>query len=76
VKYDPDSRTLRFASENEVLQFHSQLTDLIREAMQTAGEGAAGHDEVVERSREVMRERAVLMRALNALRRFLPRQGG
>lgn len=75
MKFDATSRTLQFTSDREVEAFHSQLTGLLRSAMASANAGIEDPEQAVDRSREVMRSCAAVMRTLNVLRRTLPRDG-
>lgn len=76
MKYDPETKTLRFSSEEEVVEFHVQLTDLVREATVAANRSAPRGAAAVEASRQVLKQVHVVARALNALRRHLPRTPG
>ena len=72
MKYDDDGEALRFGSREELRRFHDELTSLVRTATVAASRGA-DVDEGVERARAVMRQHATVLRALNAMRRVLPR---
>ncbi len=73
MKYDDETRALRFGSPDELRRFHDDLTELLRTATVAA---TAGVEVAVatERAREVMRRHAPVVRALNAIRRALPRE--
>jgi hypothetical protein len=75
MKYDDEQRALRFGSAEELRRFHDDITELLR-----AATVAATRDVDVEvatgRARDVMRRYATVLRALNAMRATLPRDGG
>ena len=73
MKYDDETHSLTFSSAAEVEAFHAEMTDLIRLAMVMAHEGVADADQARQLSQEVMKRFATIMRALNNLRRSLPR---
>jgi len=76
MKFDPDSRSLRFASTEELERFHGELSALMREATVAASSTEKDAEAARARSQEVLRTFGVVMRALNALRQHLPRQPG
>ena len=76
MKFDPDARTLRFADAHEAQLFHDQLSVLVRSAIVAAGRGITDDKQATEASREVLREFAAVVRALNALRKELERHPG
>lgn len=73
VKYDEQTHSLSFNSAKEVEAFHAEVTDLIRLSMVVAHEGVADPQVARDRAQEVMKRFATVMRALNALRKSLPR---
>jgi len=74
MQYDPESKTLTFSSEQEVEQFHSQLSLLLRHAMVEASRGVEDAQQAKAISREVFKECAIVTRALNVLRGSLTRR--
>jgi len=69
VKYDAEGRRFEFSSEQEVEEFHAELSALIRGAMVGATRHIEDAEAATEASREVMKEFSTLMRAMNLLRR-------
>jgi hypothetical protein len=69
VKYEPDARTLQFASAEELDAFHHELTTLLREVTVSVSSTTKDANEARERTREVLREFKVVTRILNALRK-------
>ena len=76
MKFDPDSRSLRFGSADEVERFHRELSALVRQATVAVSSTEKDAEVARERSQEVLRTFAAVVRALNALRAHLPRQAG
>lgn len=74
MKFDEATCALTFRDMDEATAFHLELTGLIRQAMFTAGQ-QSGPGDIKGPSREVMKEFARVMRALNAMRQVLPRHG-
>ncbi len=68
MKFDGEGQVLAFASREEVEQFHTELSALIRGAMVGATRHIEDPAAATEASREVMKEFRTLMRALNVLR--------
>jgi SpoVK/Ycf46/Vps4 family AAA+-type ATPase len=75
VKFDREGSSLRFRSEDEAEAFHRELTALVRQANMAAMREVADADEAVERTREQLQHFKTVARALNAMRRSLPRHG-
>lgn len=76
MKFDPDSRSLRFGSPEELDRFHRELSILVREATVSAHAGEKDAQAARALSQEVLRKYGAVMRALNALRAHLPRNPG
>lgn len=74
MKYDPASNSLRFASPDELEQFHLQLTDLVRAAMVNATRHIPDGEQAKVVSREQMKELRTVMSALNTIRAALPKK--
>lgn len=68
MSWDPATRALTFSSDEEVEAFHAQLSVLVRQAMMNATRHEPDAQRAKDLSREVMKELAAVMRALNALR--------
>ncbi len=75
MQYDPEQKTLTFSNDHEVEQFHNQVSLLLRNAMFQATKGIEDGAQAAEISKEVFKEFAIVTRALNTLRRSLPRHG-
>jgi hypothetical protein len=74
VKYDPETRALGFASEEELHEFHDELSRLIRSAMVSATRRIEDANLAKDASKEVMKEFHALVRTLNVLRANIPRK--
>lgn len=74
MRYDPDTLSLGFSSQEEVEEFHSELVVLIRSAMVTATRRISDSQEAKDVSREVMKDNRAVMRALNLVRHTLTRK--
>ena len=75
MKYDPSTRTLQFASDQEVERFHAEVTTLFREAVTEASRHGDAHAGKIA-AQAVFKDFASVMRALNAMRRHLDREMG
>jgi hypothetical protein len=70
VKYDPQTRTLTFASDDEVERFHAEITALLREAVVSVSKhGEAEQGKAAAQG--VFKQFGAVMRTLNAFRRHL-----
>lgn len=76
MKYDPKSKVLEFSSEDEAAQFHNQLTDLMRAAMNGVGSEETTEEEGSRLTKEYFERYAVLTDTLCRLRAHLPRKMG
>ncbi len=74
MKFDTETRTLSFSSLEEVDAFHQQLTDLVRATVVDVVKDVADPMEAKRRSAQVMERCSTVMRALNQIRRALPRR--
>jgi len=74
MRYDPETLSLGFSSQEEVEEFHSELVVLIRSAMVTATRRISDSQEAKDVSREVMKDNRAVMRALNLVRHTLTRK--
>jgi hypothetical protein len=68
MTYDPKTRALGFASEEELGEFHDELSRLVRSAMVSATRHIEDPHQAKAASREVMKEFRALIRTLNVLR--------
>lgn len=75
MKYEPETRTLQFASPEELESFHRELTALLREVTIAVSGATPDASQARERAREVLREFKVVTRILNAVRKGNPRAG-
>lgn len=74
MKCDGAEWTLAFSSQEELEQFHTELSALIRGAMVGATRQIEDAELAKQASKEVLQEFRTLMRALNAMRETLPRK--
>jgi len=75
VRYREEDPSLRFGSPEEAEAFHLELTALVREVMVAASVGVRDADAAVAGTREVLGRYKTVARALNTMRRSLPRHG-
>lgn len=73
VKYEPDSKTLQFASDEELDAFHHELTTLLREVTTSVTAATADANQARDRAREVLRTFKVVTRIINAIRKRVDR---
>ena len=74
MKYDPDTLSLGFSSQEELEEFHSELVLLLRSAMITATRRIPDSQEAKDVSREVIKDNHLVMSALNQVRRTMKRK--
>ncbi len=74
MKYDPNTLSLAFSSQDELDEFHSELVGLLRCAMITATRRIPDSQEAKSVSREVIKDNHVVMSALNQVRRTMQRK--
>jgi len=74
MRYDPAALSLSFTSQAELEAFHLQLSNAVRSAMIGATRHIQDPREAKRASSVVLRQLAVLMRALNVIRAKLPRK--
>lgn len=74
MRFEPDTRSLVFASQAELESFHRELTELLRQAMMDATRQVEDPTQATRVSQQLMRENRVAMSALNQLRRHLPKK--
>ncbi len=69
MNFDPAQRTLQFSSDEELAEFHQEMTALLREV--TVSVSASTQDAAQARTRalEVLKEFKVIARLLNTLRK-------
>lgn len=72
MKYAKKSKTLTFKSDEEVLKFHDQLTDALREIMSGIGDSETSAEEGLRLSKEFFERYSVLAETLSRLRAYLP----
>lgn len=75
MKYREEDPSLEFSSQGEADAFHLELTALVREVTIAASRGEPDDARAVAQSREVLQRYKTIARALNAMRRRLPRHG-
>ncbi len=69
MNFDAETKTLRFASAEELEAFHTELTSLLREVTVSVSASTPDAAQARERAREVLREFRVIARILNAIRK-------
>ncbi len=69
MKYEPESRTILFTSQDELDAFHHELTGLLREVTLSVSATTKDPNEARDRAREVLREFKIVTRILNAIRK-------
>lgn len=75
MKYLEQDPAVRFDSPKEAEAFHRELTELVREVTIAASRGVEDADRAVDLSRDVLKRYKTIARALNTMRRSLPRHG-
>lgn len=73
---DDEELALRFRSKEEAEAFHLELTDLVREVMIATSREIPDGEEAAAETREVLKRYKTIARALNTMRRVLPKHGG
>lgn len=73
MRYDPETKTLEFSSDDDVFQFHEQLTGIMRAAMSGVGSAETSDEEASRLTLEFFQRYSVLADALNCLREHLSR---
>lgn len=74
MKYDPEHRALVFSSQEELEEFHRELTSLMRASMVEGTRRIEDPQKAKTVSREVFKDFRAVTRTLNLLRRALPRK--
>lgn len=73
MKYNSKTKMLEFSSDEDVYQFHNQLTEIMRFAMSTVGNDEITQDKAAELTREFFDRYSALSDALRHLRAHIPR---
>jgi hypothetical protein len=76
MKYNPKNKMLEFTSDTEVSEFHDQLTEIMRIAMNTVGNAETSEVEALKLTKEFFARYSVLTDALTRFRAHLPRKAG
>lgn len=74
MKYDSASKVLEFSSDTEVVQFHNQLTEVMRAAMSAVGGIDTDEKEALKLTMAFFERYAALTDTLSHLRAHLPRK--
>lgn len=69
MKYEPDTKTLQFTSDEELDAFHHELTTLLREVTLSVTSATADAQQARDGAREVLRTFKVVTRIINAIRK-------
>lgn len=72
MKYSKKTKTLTFASDAEVTQFHDQLTNALREIMTGIGDRETSDEEGMKQTKAFFERYSALAETLTRLRAFLP----
>jgi hypothetical protein len=77
VNFDPEQRTLHFASDEELASFHQELTMLLREVTVSISAATPDAEVAKQGAQQLLKEFKLIARLLNALRRqqAVPRAG-
>jgi hypothetical protein len=73
MKFNTKTRMLEFSTDENVFQFHDQLTDIMRFAMSHVGDDNTSEQEAAGLTREFFAQYSALTDALSSLRAHLPR---
>jgi len=73
MKYNSKTKMLEFSSDENVFEFHDQLTELMRFAMSRVGDNETSEDEALGLTREFFEQYSALSDTLRCLRAHLPR---
>jgi hypothetical protein len=73
MKYNTKTRMLEFSSDENVFQFHDQLTEIMRFAMSHVGDDDTSEQQATGLTREFFAQYSALTEALSSLRAHLPR---
>ncbi len=76
MKYDSTSKVLEFSSDEEVMKFHDQLTEVMRAAMSAVGDSQTNDEEALKLTVEFFERYSALTDTLNRLRAHLQRSVG
>ena len=76
MKYDSASKILEFSSDEEVMKFHDQLTEVMRAAMSAVGSVETNENEALKLTTEFFERYSALTDTLSRLRAHLPRSVG
>jgi len=74
MKYIKKSKTLAFTSDEEVLQFHDQLTDAMRTIMTSGADKNISDDEAMKQTKEFFERYSALAETLTRLRAHIPQK--
>ncbi len=76
MKYDSASKILEFSSDEEIMKFHDQLTEVMRAAMSAVGSVETNENEALKLTTEFFERYSALTDTLSRLRAHLPRSVG
>ena len=71
--YNSKTKMLEFSSDENVFQFHDQLTEIMRSAMSSVGGEKTSDEEAISLTREFFDQYSALSDTLKCLRAHLPR---
>ena len=73
MKYNTQTKMLEFSNDENVSQFHDQLTAIMRFAMTHVGNDDTSEQEAASLTKEFFEQYSALSAALSSLRAHLPR---
>lgn len=76
MKYSSANKTLVFSSDDEVIEFHDQLTDIMRAVMSGVGGNEINETEAFDFTKRFFDRYAILTELLSQLRAYIPRNVG
>jgi len=76
MKYNAENKILEFSSDTEILEFHDQLTEVMRAAMSTVGDIETNEKVASKLTMEFFERYSTLTDTLSRLRAHLPRKVG
>ena len=74
MKYIKKDKTLAFASDEEVLKFHDQLTDALRTIMTSGTDEKISDEEAMKQTKEFFERYSALAETLTRLRAYIPQK--
>lgn len=73
MKYNSKTKMLEFSSDENVHEFHNQLTNILRFAMSSVGNDKVSEFEAIKLTRNFFEQYSALSDTLSCIRAHLPR---